>query len=345
MMLISRTRTVQGSVVLAALLLLNACGGGGGATVSEEQQIVATNTQFRSQVASILTRAASEFGVEIEPDNFASIIQRDSENVRFSVNASIRGVEQLTIDDLRRGADILFTFLHFSDGRSGFFVTRIREENGEWIAELRTLEGSTTIRDVDVGTGNPGNPLPIQGTFLSLKFWTSWYQACRDIHWTSPSSPFTFQGCGQPDFTERTTQGNYESQLGDIAIRTLDTMEQALRSRSRNASREVMCISRDDTLVVAQMHSGVSSWTLERLAQQSPMTCYYHTGNSSRIVPVQITNDNGVWSTPNLPVARLVIKEPSRPRPPRPHLAQNERNAVIEFPVADNDVEIEFPVQ
>ncbi len=339
MMLISRTRTVQGSVVLAALLLLNACGGGGGATVSEEQQIVATNTQFRSQVASILTRAASEFGVEIEPDNFASIIQRDSEGFKSIVNASIRGVEQLTQNDLTQGADVLFSFVQYSDGRKGFFVTRVRSESeGIWIAEMRTLGGSTTTTDVSVASGDPVAQKP--------KLTVDWDDGpCIDVRW----GPIIIKACVPIDLEDilplRTTQGNYESQLGDIAIRTLDTMEQALRSRSRNASREVMCISRDDTLVVAQMHSGVSSWTLERLAQQSPMTCYYHTGNSSRIVPVQITNDSGVWSTPNLPGARLVIREPSRPRSTRPQLAQNERNAVIEFPVADNDVEIEFPVQ
>ncbi|MFN7016585.1 MAG: hypothetical protein ACK4P5_05355 [Fimbriimonadales bacterium] len=90
---------------------------------------------------------------------------------------------------------------------------------------------------------------------------------------------------------------------------------------------------------------GVSSWTLEQLTQQSPMTCYYHTGVSSRIVPVQITNNNGVWSAPNLPSTRLVIERPSGPRPVRPEPVQNARNAVIAFPTADNIVEIKFPVQ
>ena len=340
-MLISRTKAVRVAVAFSALLLLNACGGGGGTTLSEEQRIVAANAQFRTQTASLLTRAASEFGVTIEPENFASIIQRDSEGFRVLVNTNIAGVENLTLEDLQRGADVMFSFVHYSDGRKGFFVTRVRDENGTWIAEMRTLGGVVTATDVSVTTDDSIAQRPI-----ATANWEWGDIPCIDLR----RRMFAIIACAHPVikdiFPLRTTQGNLETQLSDnIANTTLNTMEQMLSSRSRSSSREVVFLSRDDTLVAVQMQSGVYSWTLEQLTQQSPMTCYYHTGESSRIVPVQITNNNGVWSAPNLPGTRLVIKTPSSPRPVRPEPAQNARNAVIAFPIADNIVEIEFPVQ
>jgi len=288
--------------------------GGGGSTVTDEQRIVAANNQLRSRVATILNGAAAELGVAIETDNFASLAAPPKRALHGGycalVNANIQGVQDLQIDDLRRGADVLFSFVQYEDGKKGFFVTRIREENGRWIATLRTLGGEVDTTDVNVSVAPSETAKPIKLT-------VDWDDGpCIDARWGIIVIKICMpMGLGDV-LPLRLTQGGYEAQMSEAFNGALNTVRNALANRSRNPSQDITLVSRDDVLYASQIHAGVADWTIEEISQQPMMTCFIESAPrpdlSGRIRSVVIQQGGeGVWTAPNLPGTQLVIKLPS----------------------------------
>lgn len=342
-----------GFAALGALLLggiLSGCGGGGGGatTVSEEQRIVAANSQFRSRVASLLTSAAAEFGVAIEPDRFASIAYTDGAGVQIAVNTPIAGVESLTIEELRQGADVLFSFVRFRDGVSGFFVTRIRQENGAWVAEMRTLAGQTRTTNVTVTTDSGGaNLRPI-----ATVDWFDEEKPCFDLRRGLLRLIFCRMDVDPLKnlFEARTSQGGYERQLTDTTNEAIGIVRNSLVSRSRDSSSGISLVSRDDILFAAQLHEGVSNWTTEDLTTRSLMTLFVDGGAqprlsaNGRILPLQLRNANGAWTAQGMPeiTVNITIKTKSSPRY---CLADLEGNMLRVFSVlSDREVVMEVPL-
>jgi hypothetical protein len=88
----------------SVIALLAGCGGGSGTNPqTAEQQIVASNTNFRTRVQTILRNAAQEMGVQVSPENFACGVFTNGSDGKMSVliNAAIANTQNLTLDDLR----------------------------------------------------------------------------------------------------------------------------------------------------------------------------------------------------------------------------------------------------
>jgi hypothetical protein len=123
-----------------------------------EQQLEQANEAFRDAVASEMQEAARQAGVKIRTDNFVAIPLDDGSSV--AVNAGIAGVENLTLEQLAKGADVLFVFLRLPQGSglpSGFYTVRFFQTPGttQWKAQFRNLEGQVALEtDAEVGPGD-----------------------------------------------------------------------------------------------------------------------------------------------------------------------------------------------
>jgi hypothetical protein len=73
-----------------------------------EQRLEQANQTFRSTVASEMQEAARQAGVKIRTDNFVAIPFDDSGTV--VVNAMIEGADRVSIEQLAKGADVLFVY-------------------------------------------------------------------------------------------------------------------------------------------------------------------------------------------------------------------------------------------
>jgi hypothetical protein len=328
------------SIVLISSMLVGC--GGGGATVTEEQRIVAANNQFRSRITNLLNNAAAEFGVAIEPENAACIAYKDPSGIQLIVNTNIQGIQSLQLEDLRNGADVLFTFVRYSDGTNGFFVTRVRQENGRWIARLRALDGEVDASDVSV---------LLRENEEKPELTVDWDDGpCIDIKWKI----FKIKLCIPIDLKDllplRLTQGSYEPQMTEAANEALNSVRSAIANRSRNSSSEVILVSRDDMLWAAQIHAGVSEWTQGQLTQQPMMTAFFQSSGRpnlpARITPAQLQNSGGTWTLPAIPATELTIKQKSSPnsRPER-FASLNEDSLVIGCLTADSEVELNIPLE
>jgi hypothetical protein len=115
------------------------------------------NKAFRDAVASEMQVAARQAGVKIRTDNFVAILLDDGSSV--VVNAVISGVENLTLEQLAKGADVLFTFLRVPQGSalpSGFYTVRIFQPGGTqvWKVQFKNLQGQVALEtDAEVGPG------------------------------------------------------------------------------------------------------------------------------------------------------------------------------------------------
>jgi hypothetical protein len=122
-----------------------------------EQRLEQANQTFRSTVASEMQAAARQAGVKIRTDNFIAIQFDDSGTV--VVNAMIEGADRLSIEELAKGADVLFVYsgakLGSADRRGvpyilvdhGFYVVRVSQNpaSGQWIAQFKNLQGRVVL--------------------------------------------------------------------------------------------------------------------------------------------------------------------------------------------------------
>ena len=151
-----RKRLCRWLMSCSVIALLAGCGGGSSTNPqTAEQQIVASNTNFRTRVQTILRNAAQEMGVQVSPENFACGVFTNGSDGKMSVliNAAIANTQNLTLDDLRSGADVMFCYLKSDDGSRTFFTVKIRQVNNRWVAELRNLAGETATFGATVQQG------------------------------------------------------------------------------------------------------------------------------------------------------------------------------------------------
>jgi hypothetical protein len=120
-----------------------------------EQQLEQANKAFRDAVASEMQEAARQAGVKIRTDNFVAIPFDDSGTV--VVNAMIEGADRVSIEQLAKGADVLFIYsgakLEHAEERPkeevdpGFYVVSISQDpaSGQWIAQFKNLQGMVVL--------------------------------------------------------------------------------------------------------------------------------------------------------------------------------------------------------
>jgi hypothetical protein len=117
----------------------------------EEINLQKVHAEFRRSIITAMQEAARQAGVEIRTDNFVAIPFDDSGMV--FVNAMIEGADRVSIEQLAKGADVLFIYsgakLGFA-GREidpGFYVVRISQNpaSGQWLAQFKNSQGRIVL--------------------------------------------------------------------------------------------------------------------------------------------------------------------------------------------------------
>jgi hypothetical protein len=259
-----------------------------------EQSLEKANQTFRNEVAQALQQIARQARVQIRTDNFVAIPLDDGSSV--VVNAGIAGVENLTLEQLAQGADVLFTFLRVPQGSglpSGFYTVRIFRMGTQWKAQFKNLQGRVALEtDAEVGPGDPA----LQRPGWTIRLWPP--PIGLDWHTAKTSGKVRVAiGAGRPDQTPLPPAGQaiaqatgnfYQAARGIINTIKTDTF------------RQVIIGSRDDVLVVHTIFQGVENLTLEQLAQgQDVFFGYFRTpqasGLPSGFYTVRILQSEGQW--------------------------------------------------
>lgn len=116
-----------------------------------EQQLRQAHVEFRTNIAAALQEAAVKAGMKIRTDNFVAIPFDDSGTV--VVNAMVEGADRLSIEELAKGADVLFVYSGAKLGSAGrevdpgFYVVGISQNpaSGQWIAQFKNPQGRVVL--------------------------------------------------------------------------------------------------------------------------------------------------------------------------------------------------------
>jgi hypothetical protein len=213
--------------------------------------------------------AARQAGVKIYTDNFVAIPLDDGSSV--VVNAGIAGVENLTLEQLARGADVLFVFLRLPQGSampSGFYTVRFFQTPGttQWKAQFRNLEGQVALEtDAEVGPGDLAREIPrLTGGFgCDFDRGECWIKI--DIRWKEGNAKASVRlGTGGPDPTPLPAEGQV---IAQATANFYEAARRIINTIKNNSYRQVIIGSRDDNLVVHTVFQGVEELTLDELAR------------------------------------------------------------------------------
>jgi hypothetical protein len=341
-----RKRLCRWLMSCSVIALLAGCGGGSSTNPqTAEQQIVASNTNFRTRVQTILRNAAQEMGVQVSPENFACGVFTNGSDGKMSVliNAAIANTQNLTLDDLRSGADVMFCYLQTDEGYRNFLTVKIREVNNQWIAELRNLAGETATVDALV----EADETRVSGGRHTL----DWVDGRLCIDYRIVRIKIKLCIRLNKLFPGRITSGGWEDQLDSACEQLMSSVRGAMQSRSGSSFRGVVAISRDDVLSVCQL-SGMASEMQLNDSSRPLGYCYIwkeRNGDDlpTRIFPIKLIsaqdNSYAVDGAPAIGVtlepSNLTIKTKSSPRP----RIDDNRIALL-LPVQDQVVSLEVPL-
>jgi hypothetical protein len=237
-----------------------------------EQRLEQANQTFRSTVASALQEAAKLAEVTIKTDNFVAIPLDDGSSV--VVNAVISVVENLTLEQLAKGADVLFVFLRLPQGSglpSGFYIVRFFQtpDTTQWRAQFKNLEGQVALEtDAEVGPGEVyrrGVP----------------YILVDHAKITVNAQASVPLGTGGPDPTPLPAAGQ---KIAQATANFYQAARGIINTVKTNTYRQVIIGSRDDNLVVHTVFQGVEKLTLDELAKgQDVFFGYFRTPQSSEL--------------------------------------------------------------
>jgi hypothetical protein len=248
-----------------------------------EQQLEQANQTFRSTVASAMQEAAKLAGVTITTDNFVAILLDDGSSV--VVNAGIAGVENLTLEQLAKGADVLFVFLRPPQGSglpSGFYTVRFFQTPGttQWKAQFRNLEGQVALEtDAEVGLGDLAREIPkLTGGFgCDFDKGECWIKI--DIRWKNAYAKASVPlGTGGPDPTPLPAAGQV---IAQATAKFYEAARGIINTVKTNTYRQVIIGSRDDYLVVHTVFRGVELYIDDLAKGHDVLFCYFRTPQSS----------------------------------------------------------------
>jgi len=137
------------------------------------------NDNFRLAVSNVLNRLSNQFKLPIT-DIFVFV---SPHSLLVSPVTLMKGLENISTNELAAGKDVLFTFFNLPQGSeiaSGFYSVRAFKDtrSGEWKAELKDLTGKIIlITNAEVKSGNystskglPGRALGYYDGKFGLRF-------------------------------------------------------------------------------------------------------------------------------------------------------------------------------
>uniref|UniRef100_A0A832CYN0 Uncharacterized protein n=1 Tax=Ignavibacterium album TaxID=591197 RepID=A0A832CYN0_9BACT len=126
------------------------------------------NDNFRLSVSNVLTRLSNQYKLPIN-DNFVFV---SPHSLLVSPVTLMKGLENISTNELAAGKDVLFTFFNLPQGSeiaSGFYsVSTFKDtRSGEWKAELKDLTGKIILKtNAEVKSGNYSTSKGLPGRAL-----------------------------------------------------------------------------------------------------------------------------------------------------------------------------------
>jgi hypothetical protein len=125
-----------------------------GTPLGQQRNLEKVHAEFRRSIITEMQEAARQAGVKIRTDNFVAIPFDDSGTV--VVNAMIEGADRLSIEELAKGADVLFVYSGAKLGRrrvreiiagNRYVLVRVSQNpaSGQWIAQFKNLQGRVVL--------------------------------------------------------------------------------------------------------------------------------------------------------------------------------------------------------
>lgn len=277
---------------------------------SNQQQIEPANQNFRTIVASALQEAALLSNISVRTDNFAAILSDDGGSL--VVNAGITGAENLTLEQMAQGADVLFTFVRLPQGSalsSGFYTIRISQKTGttKWLAQFKNHEGRVVLEtDAEVSPGDRSLDSPS----LTLTIWRR--LIFFDAHGTNSEIKISGAiGTGGLDPTPLTPSGQKIVQAQNDFQQTALT---EFNTGKTSTLQKVIIETRDDILIAYTVFQGAEKLTQEQLAKgQDVITGYFRFDDSSDFPPgyytVRFLSSGGKWLARYLDSKGNTVKE------------------------------------
>jgi len=243
-----------------------------------EEHMQRANQRFREEVADALQAMGRQMGVPVRTDDFVVSADDDAPLV---VNAIVAGAEDLPIEELARGADLLFVFLRVPQGSglpSGFYVIRVSQDSGRWRAQFRDAEGrialetpmDVEIRETEQEAQKPKYKLTTKGKLIPPTFIVDWHKKDKKIEVDAQIEiPL---GTGGPD-------GTPLPPAGQVILRATDTFRSAARDSiaagakltKADAARAVGAASTGEAFIVWTYINGMERASIEELARGRPV--------------------------------------------------------------------------
>jgi hypothetical protein len=245
-----------------------------------EEHMQRANQRFREEVADALQAMGRQMGVPVRTDDF--VVSAD-DDPPLIVSALIAGAEDLPIEELARGADLLFVFLRVPRGSalpSGFYVIRVSQDSGRWRAQFRDAQGRIALEtpmDVEIKetTDEQADLFRIKVTTPSGKVIVKNIQKQR-LRMAGPRRTVDAQielplGTGGPD-------GTPLPPAGQVILRATDTFRSAARDSiaagakltKADAARAVGAASTGEAFIVWTYINGMERASIEELARGRP---------------------------------------------------------------------------
>ncbi|MDH7577417.1 MAG: copper amine oxidase N-terminal domain-containing protein [Bacillota bacterium] len=272
--------------------------------------ITATTKGFNAEIKAAMQEAARQAKIKLAEAEPVEVIGKESQltkpNVKV-VSIAIQGADTLTIEQLAKGADVLFTFLQLPEGSelsSGFYVIRISGDPkaNKWVAQFKNMDGKVVLeKPAEVGAG--ARALPGGKVKVTVKISFPGPTVTLDIHWNSASIQTAFGiGNGGPDTTPLLEAGQKVVQAVEkYAVSVNDALTQAAKKYENGILDGWMSSSRGDDLLVAHtVFEGVNDLTIEELTKgQDVFFGYFRTPKGSKLpagfYKVRIVQESGRW--------------------------------------------------
>ncbi|NOZ58405.1 MAG: hypothetical protein GXO66_02330 [Euryarchaeota archaeon] len=205
------------------------------------EKIESANNEFRKNVMKVLNAVAGEQGLAGVED----FIMVSPWTVGYSPVALLGGVAELPLEELERGRDIVLADFCIPPGSeipSGTYIMRVKKVGGEWVAELRDLEGRTVLQKraiVEYGPFDrrlPGRGYDIYSSNAGVRFGAQLREAAFYMDVKLGSGEVAADRC-TPEITEE-------------LARFRSRVDSAFGSRFKT-SGDLLIVTRGDALLIA----------------------------------------------------------------------------------------------
>ncbi|WP_296969466.1 copper amine oxidase N-terminal domain-containing protein [Tepidanaerobacter sp. EBM-38] len=271
------------------------------------------NKVFRAETKKIMHEVARQEKIELADIGPINVVAVNNPDAKI-ISTAVEGVDTLTIEQLAKGSDVLFTFVQLPDGSeipSGFYVIHVLGDPkaNKWAAQFRNLDGKVVLETsaevesrASAESGKAAAPAGVK-TDISITISGSSVEFNFEGEWSIFIKTFLKIGQNGPDSTPLPDAGERIVKAAeDFTFTINDSLVQASKETGKDMLDGWMSISGgDDELFAAfTAYEDVTKLTMEQLAEgQDILFGYFRTPEDSKLLAdfynIRIVEESGRW--------------------------------------------------